>query len=303
LTSSTYGYAINGINTSGVDSPITGTGTQATFTYVSSGYGYTGAHIQIFNPMSAVVKKMLVTSVGQNSGYSAFTGRSGAMFNSTTTTYDGFTILGTSALTGTLRVYGYSKGGLTQPQQIQPYAMSAGVTGSIAVGDVVRVYGTTDMLQIGGMDFEVTALTSNVSATLNIDASGFAAPASAGSVQLIVPNRMYPRWRYIVPLSGAAGITQAANAVVSFSVAHNFTVGEKVSFRVPSAYGMSEINNVTATVQSVTTYTITVDVDTTSFTAFAFPTSAVADAGTSPAIVVPAGAGAPVGIGAAEARA
>jgi hypothetical protein len=172
-----------------------------------------------------------------------------------------------------------------------PAVASLASTGSIAVGDVVRVYGTTDMLQIGGMDFEVTALTSNVSATLNIDASGFADPASAGSVQLIVPNRMYPRWRYIVPLSGAAGITKAANAVVSFSVAHNFTVGEKVSFRVPDAYGMSEMNNVTATVTAVTTYTITVDVDTTSFTTFAFPTSAVADAGTSPAMVVPAGAG------------
>lgn len=226
--------------------------------------------------------------------------RYGMAFDAAQTTDQAVTsgILSSEAVTsGGFRVYNtaqpptFTALATTAITAANPAVASLASTGSIAVGDVVRVYGTTDMLQIGGMDFEVTALTSNVSATLNIDASGFADPASAGSVQLIVPNRMYPRWRYIVPLSGAAGITKAANAVVSFSVAHNFTVGEKVSFRVPDAYGMSEMNNVTATVTAVTTYTITVDVDTTSFTTFAFPTSAVADAGTSPAMVVPAGAG------------
>lgn len=172
-----------------------------------------------------------------------------------------------------------------------PAVASMANTGSIAIGDVVRIYDTTGMLQIAGMDFEVTALTANVSASLNIDASGFAAPATAGSVKLIIPGRMYPRWRYIVPLSGAAGITQAANAVVSFSVAHNFTVGERVSFRVPEAFGMQEINNQSGIVQSVTTYTITVDIDTSGYTAFAFPTSAAYAAGLSQAMVVPAGAG------------
>lgn len=164
-------------------------------------------------------------------------------------------------------------------------------TGEIQVGDVVRVTNSTAMLQIAGYDFSVTAVTPNTNITLNLDSQNFAAAATAGQIRLIIPGRMYPRWRYIVPLASAAGITQAAQAVVSCSVAHDFTVGEKVSFRVSSDYGMEEINNLTGIVQSVTTYTLTVDIDTTGFTAFSFPTSATAAAGVSPAVVVPAGAG------------
>jgi hypothetical protein len=173
-----------------------------------------------------------------------------------------------------------------------PAVASMASTGSIRVGDVVKVSNSTGMLQISGYDFEVTALTSNVSATLNLDASAFAAAATAGDVQLFIPNRFYPRWRYIVPLAGSAGITQAAQAVVSFSVAHDFSVGERVSFRVGPQFGMNEINNKSGIVQSVTTYTITVDIDTSGFTAFAMPASgATATDPYSPAIVVPAGAG------------
>ena len=166
-------------------------------------------------------------------------------------------------------------------------------TGSIAVGDVVRLDNTTGMLQVAGYDFEVTAVTTNTSVTLNLDSNvqPFAAAATAGNVRLIIPGRFYPRWRYIVPLGAAAGITQAANAVFSTSVAHDFTVGEKVTFRVPSAYGMTEMNNLVGSVTAVGTYTVTTDIDSSAFTAFNFPTSAVYAAGVSPAIIMPAGAG------------
>lgn len=43
------------------------------------------------------------------------------------TAYDGFTLVtGSGALTGTIQVFGYSKGGTTQPAQLQPYSYSAG---------------------------------------------------------------------------------------------------------------------------------------------------------------------------------
>lgn len=179
----------------------------------------------------------------------------------------------------------------TDINRANPAVVTMANTGSIAANDIVRLYGTTGMLQVSGLDFSVASVIANTSITLNLDSSGFAADATAGNVQLIIPNRMYPGWRYIVPLAGSVGITQATQAVVSCSVAHNFSVGEKVSFRIPAAFGMTELNNVTATVTAVTTYTLTVDVDTTGFTAFAFPTSAVAAAGISNAIVLPAGAG------------
>ena len=172
-----------------------------------------------------------------------------------------------------------------------PAVASMADTGSINVGDIVRLDNTTGMLQIAGYDFEVTAVNANTSVTLNFDGQNEAAAATAGNVRLIIPNRMYPRARYIVPLSGAAGITQAANCVVSCSVAHDFSVGEKVRLKVPSAYGMSEANNKLATVLSVGTYTVTLDLDTSGFSAFSLPTSAVYAAGVSPAQIVPAGAG------------
>lgn len=172
------------------------------------------------------------------------------------------------------------------------YVVTMANTGSIAVGDWVRLYGTTAMLQIAGYAFQVTAVTANVSITLGYMASGgqvMAADATAGFVQKFIPNRDYPRWSYI------ANISQAAQAVVSFTGQNDYTPGEIVSFRVSSAFGMDEINNKQARVLSVTNSatvsSITLDLDTSGYTAFAFPTSAVAAAGVSPAVCVPSSSG------------
>ena len=172
------------------------------------------------------------------------------------------------------------------------FVVSMASTGTIAVGDWVRLYATTGELQIAGYVFQVTAVTANVSITLGYMASGgltFAADATAGQVVKFIPNEMYPRWSFI------ANISQAAQAVVNFTGQNDYTPGEIVSFRVPSAFGMSEINNQQVRVLSVTNSStvssITLDLDTTGYTAFAFPTSAVAAAGVSPAVVVPSADG------------
>lgn len=177
------------------------------------------------------------------------------------------------------------------------FVVTMASTGTIQVGDYVRLYGTTGELQIAGYTFQVTAVTANTSITLGYMATSgitFAADATAGTVVKFIPNRMYPRWRYI------ANITQAAQAKVYFTERHDFTAGEIVSFRVSSAFGMDEINNVQARVLSVVNEdpsaatpesSITLDLDTSGFTAFAFPTSAVAAAGVSPAVCVPSSSG------------
>lgn len=167
------------------------------------------------------------------------------------------------------------------------------------VGDVVRVYGTTGMHQVAGMDFSVTAVNPGVTQTLGyLPAAGFAAPATAGFIRIlpfkgvplrsgsIAPDpRFYPRSRYITAIS------QAASAVITMSVAHSFTVGEQIRIVVPSEFGMTQINNVLARITAVnyTNNTITVNVDSTGFSAFAFPTSATAGAGVTFAQVVPVG--------------
>lgn len=153
------------------------------------------------------------------------------------------------------------------------------------IGDIVRVYGTTGMLQIAGMDFTVTAVNAGVSNTFGyLDSSGFAAPGTGGNYRVVNTDlEFYPRTRYIT------AITAAASAVITMSVAHDYVVGSKVYIRVPAAFGMLQMDGKQATVTAISASTITVDVDSSAFTAFAFPTSAVAAAGVSFATVSPAG--------------
>lgn len=163
-------------------------------------------------------------------------------------------------------------------------------TGTIAVGDIVRLYGVTGMQQISGFDFQVTAVTTNVSITLGMQASAvtasantFAAAGTAGSVLKFIPQRDYPRWRWV------AGITRAAQAVVYFTVANDFTAGEFITLHFPpeaslTANAWTPMNNRTARVLSVTNSatesSVTLDLDTSGIAAaYRSPTSAQAAAG------------------------
>ena len=172
------------------------------------------------------------------------------------------------------------------------FVLTMADTGDIAVDDFVRLYGTTGALQIAGYTFQVTAVSANTSITLGYMAGSgitFAADGTAGTVKKYIPNLMYPRWSYI------ANIDQAAQAVVYFTSKNDYTPGEILGFRVPSAFGMLEMNNRHARVLSVTNSTtessVTLDLDSSGFTAFDFPTSAEAAAGVSPAVAVPSASG------------
>lgn len=187
-----------------------------------------------------------------------------------------FTALATTAITGSTGAF----------------VVTMANTGSIAVGDYVRLYGTTDELQIAGYTFGVTAVTTNVSITLGYMASSgitFAADATAGSVKKYIPNRMYPRNALI------ANITRAAQAVVYFTAPNDYTPGEILSLRIPNEFGMVEANRVNARVLSVTNSatvsSVTLDLDTSGYTTFTFPTSAQAAAGVSPALAIPSASG------------
>lgn len=177
------------------------------------------------------------------------------------------------------------------------FVVSMTNTGTIAVGDYVRLFNTFAELQIGGYTFQVTAVTTNTSITLGYMATSgmvFAADATTGiQVVKIIPGRMYPRWAYI------ANITKAPQAKVYFTAKNDFTPGEIVSFRVPdispTETTMTQINNVPARVLSVinsaTESSIVIDLDTSGFTTFAFATSATAASGVSPSVVVPSSSG------------
>ena len=83
----------------------------------------------------------------------------------------------------------------------------------------------------------------------------------------------YPRRRAITK------VTQASSAVVTLSVTHGFKVGQEVRFKVPAAYGMTELDGLKGTITAIDTTvtsgnTVTVDIDSSAFTAFAFPATA-----------------------------
>jgi uncharacterized protein (TIGR02217 family) len=61
-------------------------------------------------------------------------------------------------------------------------------------------------------------------------------------------------------------ITQAANGVVTTSVAHGFTTGDKI--RIINVGGMTQINNLYYTITVLTTTTFQLNVNTTAFTAY-----------------------------------
>ena len=191
---------------------------------------------------------------------------------------------------------------LTAISQAATAVVATGDTTTVPLvaGDVVRLYTTTGMLQVASMDFSVGTVVANTSFQLKyLNSAGFGAAATSGTwrkipfaggpsvnVGGVAPNpRFYPRSRYVT------AITAANPAVVTLSVAHSFTVGEKVRLIVPAAFGMVQMNNQLATITAVNlaANTITLDIDSSSFTAFAFPTSAIAAAGITFAQVVPVG--------------
>lgn len=92
-------------------------------------------------------------------------------------------------------------------------------------------------------------------------------------------NQFYPRLAYI------NAVTNAQQAVVTFTADHDFTLGEIVSFRCSSQFGMVQINNLKGKVVAKTDDTITVDIDTTNWDAFDY--SVLNNAGTTPPVCVP----------------
>lgn len=99
----------------------------------------------------------------------------------------------------------------------------------------------------------------------------------------MVTNVVYPQKALI------NDITNAVNAVVTFTDDHDFTVGEYVSFRVGRKFGIFQINNKTGLVLSSTSDTITVDIDSSGWDPFDY--SMLDEADTTPPMCVPAGSG------------
>jgi len=146
-------------------------------------------------------------------------------------------------------------------------------TGTLVNGDLVELYSVTGALQLSGLLATVDQVTANTSFRIPFGPAG-AVNGTAVTYRVIKNQAMYyPRRLFIT------AITQATSAVVTFSVTHNLTVGQRIVFgTIPSMYGMTQISGLRGliTAISVANNTVTVDIDSSAFTAFAFPLTAVA---------------------------
>lgn len=162
-------------------------------------------------------------------------------------------------------------------------------TNTYSNGDIIQFYGTTGMLQISGMNFQISSASGSGYTLLGLPAAGFAAAATAGFTRRISQfAAVDPQFLFVTAIS------QATQAVVTTSVdpTQYYVVGMKVHFSVPYSFGMTQINGLTGTIQSISSanYTMTVDINTTAFTAFAFPASTASPGAALFATVAPAGA-------------
>ncbi len=180
------------------------------------------------------------------------------------------------------------------------FVVSMTNTGSIAVGDWVRVINPVGMLQIGGLVAQVTAVSVNSSITLGYVATGVAGlnvsgNASSSTILKFIPDKFYPKALRII------NVTQATQAKVYFAQQNDFTPGELVDFTIPSSYGMTQLNfktgqpqgaaRVLVVTNTATESSITLDVDSTGFTPFLYPLTGSVLGTNSPATCYPAGSG------------
>lgn len=195
---------------------------------------------------------------------------------------NGFTLLDTSG-----NPMGPLNATVTQISGAAPPLVSATSTAGLVDGDVVRIIGVGGAVQFGGMDFTIGNLVANTQFELTYAPTIVTTGATTGNFYPIKWDPIYyPTNRYIT------AITQAAHAVVTFSVTHGYTVGQKLRFHVgENDYGMGQIDGLLGNIIAIDTAnnTVTVDIDSTTFTAFAFPLTAVAAIGFTPAHVVPVG--------------
>lgn len=171
-------------------------------------------------------------------------------------------------------------------------AASPGVvtqTNTYSDGDIIQFYNTTGMLQIAGMNFQISSSSAAGYSLIGLRAAGFAFAGTAGFTRRISKfAAVEPQFLYVTE------ITKATQAVVRVSVdpTQYYAVGMKVHFSIPYSFGMTQMNQLTGKIValSAANYTMTVDVDSSAFTTFAFPTSASSPTSQLFATVAPAGA-------------
>lgn len=154
---------------------------------------------------------------------------------------------------------------------------------NLASGDVVVFQGlfqssTTGMPQINGIPFTVTVTgATTFSIPWNSNQSNYTAlsgsPAGATVKKVLYPYIYFPGQTFI------SAISTGTTTTITTTNAHNFRTGQEVAFRVPTQWGMTQLNSLPNSVTpgspiygyvvSVTNYnTVVVNIDSSAYTAF-----------------------------------
>jgi hypothetical protein len=142
------------------------------------------------------------------------------------------------------------------------------------VGDVVLFEGlyqtlSTGMPQICGMPFLITSVPNGNTFTVNWNTNQSNYTALSSSPYGAFVKQVYSSYLYQPGIYNISNITQAVQAVVSTTSKHNLSLGSRISFRVSSKWGMSNLNGLYATVIQInTSQSFTIDLDTTNFMPF-----------------------------------
>ena len=154
-------------------------------------------------------------------------------------------------------------------------------TGDVIVFSNLAQTSTTGMQQIAGIPFMVTR-TSATQFSINWDASGsnytaFNSATSTNNVgsfkKVLYPNLYFPGENIV------SFITTGTTTTIKTTTQHNFVVGQEIAFRIPSAWGTTQLNSLPNTlipgspiygfVVSVTDdLTFVVNINSTGYTAF-----------------------------------
>ena len=117
-----------------------------------------------------------------------------------------------------------------------------------AIGDVVVFEGlyqsaTTGMPQICGMPFTITAVgdADHFTVKWNGNQSNYTA-LSGSPTGAFVKKVLYPSL-YVPGVSFVEAITRGTTTTIVTTSVHNLVVGQEVAFRIPSAWGTTELNS------------------------------------------------------------
>lgn len=161
---------------------------------------------------------------------------------------------------------------ITDISNASPPVVSTATTTGLANGDIVRIINAVNSSSFdayNGIDYTIGALSAGVSFTL-------AYMVAAGNSDTAQYRRIpydpmyYPRRRII------SKITTGTTTEIFMTVTHGFTVGQRVTFNVTSANGMTQLNGLRAQIIAIntTTNSITVNIDSSGFTAYSWPSPA-----------------------------